>query len=250
MRYVFAGDRNLSIEILSFIISRGFKPLALFVSSDLQQTHAIELINISGLSSELIFKGKEVNESSTINRLKALNLDYIIGIHFPYIISNELLAVPKVGFLNLHPAYLPYNKGWHTPSWAIIEGTPYGATLHFMSEELDAGDIIYQEIVEVTKSDTANTLYKKVLQKEFQVFKKSFEQLVTLNPTRQKQTEKGTTHVKNDLSTIQNIDVNKSYKGKELINLLRGLTTNNINESAYFIDNGKKYHIQVNIIED
>lgn len=250
MRYVFAGDRAVSVEILKFIVSKGYKPLALFVSSDLKQTHANELVKIAGLKSNLVFKGKEANEKGVVDLLNSLDLDYIIGIHFPYIISEDLLSVPKVGFLNLHPAYLPYNKGWHTPSWAIIEGTSYGATLHFMSEKLDAGDIIYQEKVEVTKGDTANSLYQKVLEKEFEVFEKSFETLLSLNPTRIKQLEQGTSHVKNDLKAIQEIDLNKNYKGEELINLLRGLTTNNIEESAYFVEAGKKYYIKVNIIED
>ncbi|WP_298999903.1 formyltransferase family protein [uncultured Tenacibaculum sp.] len=250
MKYIFAGDRGISVDILNFMISKGYKPLALFVSSDVKQSHANELIKISGLTPNKIFKGKEVNDNKALDIIESLKVDYIIGIHFPYIISKKLLDIPKIGFLNLHPAYLPFNKGWHTPSWAIIEGTFYGATLHFMSEKLDAGDIIYQEKVEVTKGDTANSLYQKVLKKEFEVFEKSFETLLSLNPTRIKQLEQGTSHVKKDLKSIQEIDLNKIYKGEELINLLRGLTTNSIEESAYFVEAGKKYYIQVNIIED
>lgn len=250
MKYIFAGDREISVKILEFIISKGFKPSALFISSDLKQSHANELIKISGLEVDKIFKGKEVNGKEVINFIKTLNVDYIIGIHFPYIISEELLNLPKIGFLNLHPAYLPYNKGWHTPSWAIIDQTPYGATLHFMSEELDAGDIIYQEEVSVLSHDTANSLYKKVLKKEFEVFIKSFEDLVKLQPNRIQQIIEGTSHVKKDLEEIQKIDLEKNYKGRDLINLLRGLTTNNVKESAYFVENDQRKFIQVSIIPE
>lgn len=90
------------------------------------------------------------------------DVDYIFGIHFPYIIKNELINLPKVGFLNLHPAYLPFNKGWHTPSWAILDERNR-ATLHFMSEELDGGDIIAQEELEVSSTVTANELYRQAL---------------------------------------------------------------------------------------
>jgi len=250
MKYIFAGDRSISVQILEFIISKGFKPSALFVSSDVKQSHANELIKISSLSSGKIFKGKEVNNEETINIITTFEVDYIIGIHFPYIISKKLLEVPKIGFLNLHPAYLPFNKGWHTPSWAIIDGTPYGATLHFMSEKLDAGDIIFQEEVVVSSSETANSLYTKVLKKEYEVFVKAFDDIKNFKPNRVKQLIKGTSHVKRDLEKVQEIDLDKNYKGKDLINLLRGLTTNSIQESAYFLENGKKYFMQINIIKE
>ncbi|AUC14174.1 hypothetical protein BTO06_02975 [Tenacibaculum sp. SZ-18] len=250
MKYIFAGDREISVNILSFIISKGYKPLALFVPSDAQQSHANELIKLSGLSRDKIFKGKEVNYDEIVQNINSLNVDYIIGIHFPYIISNKLLNVPKIGFLNLHPAYLPFNKGWHTPSWAIIDGTPYGATLHFMSEKLDAGDIILQEEIVVSSTDTANSLYAKVLKKEYEVFVKAFDGIRSLKPTRIEQLSEGTSHVRKDLESIQEINVDKNYKGKDIINLLRGLTTNNIKESAYFVENGKKQYIQINIIPE
>ncbi|CAM1355361.1 formyltransferase family protein [Tenacibaculum halocynthiae] len=250
MKYIFAGDRQISVDILTYIMSRGYKPMALFVSNNSKQSHADELIKISGLELNNVFKGKEVNSNEVVSLVKNLDIDYIIGIHFPYIISEELLIAPKVGFLNLHPAYLPYNKGWHTPSWAIIDETPYGATLHFMAKKLDAGDIIYQEEIKVSSQDTANLLYKKVLKKEFEVFVKSFDDLVSLKPIRVRQTIEGTSHVKKDLEGIQEIDLEKKYKGKELLNLLRGLTTNNIKESAFFVENGKKNFIQINIISE
>lgn len=249
MRYAFAGDRKISVNILKFIISKGYRPLALFVSSDSKQSHADELIKISGLNSSQIFKGKSINDISINKKLNALNLDYIFGIHFPYIISKKTLDIPNIGFLNLHPAYLPYNKGWNTPSWAILDNTPYGATLHFMSEELDKGDIICQEKISIESSDTANSLYQTVLDKEFDVFIKSFEMILSLNPKRIKQKAIGTSHNKKDLKTIQKIDLKKQYKGKALINLIRALTTNDITESAYFIENGIKNHIQISIIK-
>jgi methionyl-tRNA formyltransferase len=70
--------------------------------------------------------------------------------------------------LNLHPV-LPYNKGWNTPSWAILDNTTYGATLHFMTEALDEGDIIHQKKLEIVFADTANTLYQKALELEKEV---------------------------------------------------------------------------------
>jgi methionyl-tRNA formyltransferase len=160
-----------------------------------------------------------------------------------------MLNIPKVGFLNLHPAYLPFNKGWHTPSWAIIENTPYGATLHFMSEQLDNGDIIHQKICEGLPYDTANSLYQRVKETELEVFKEALLSLTSLNPPRLKQELKGTSHLKKDLKKLQVLNLEETGKIKDVIDKLRGLTTNRVDEAAYFFDNGKKYFVQVKITE-
>ncbi|MDQ4140918.1 MAG: hypothetical protein M3142_10380 [Bacteroidota bacterium] len=130
MRFAFAGDRDISVAILNFLLQNGHKPLALLVTEKLKESHADELMVLSKLDEQFIFRGHEFKDPKNQTILKELNLDYIIGIHFPYFIPNSILSIPKIGFINLHPAYLPYNKGWHTPSWGIIENTIYGAALH------------------------------------------------------------------------------------------------------------------------
>ncbi|HLS30291.1 MAG TPA: formyltransferase family protein [Flavobacteriaceae bacterium] len=247
MKYVFAGDRQISVEILQFLISKGYKPEALLVSKGANESHAKALITTSNLPSSRIFEGQEFKSAEAIKFLTGLNLDYIFGIHFPYIIPKQVLDIPKVGFLNLHPAFLPYNKGWHTPSWAIIDKTPYGATLHFMAEELDAGDILHQKEINITPEDTANSLYFKVLALEVETFKEALPEILTLKPTRIKQTEKGTSKTKKDLAAIQEINLSATYTGEELVNKLRALTTNRIEEAAYFIKDGKKIAVQVSL---
>lgn len=245
MKYAFAGDRQISCDILKKLIVEGFNPSALIVSSGKNETHANKLIAISGLDKDKILYGNEIKKSKGVNLLKSLSLDYILGIHFPYIIPTTILDIPKIGFLNLHPAYLPYNKGWHTPSWAIIDNTPYGATLHFMTEKLDEGAIVHQLKIEVEKTDTANSLYNKVLKLEKKVFFEALPNLVSLNPRKIKQVGKGTSHSKKDLSKIQEIDLNEYILTSKLLDKLRALRTNNPSELPFFMDRGKRIGIKI-----
>lgn len=247
MKFAFAGDRKISCSILEFIISKGFKPAALLVSDFNKASHDQDLIRISGLDESLIFRGNEFKTPQAIEFLTRLELDYIFGIHFPYIIPAEVLQIPKIGVVNLHPAYLPFNKGWHTPSWAILEGYPYGATLHFMDEALDEGDIIHQKQIEVLPTDTANSLYQRVLKLEEEVFFEAFDDLSGLNPKRIKQVDKGTSHQKKELKTIQEISILESVNPLDLIQKLRALTTNDPNEAAYFVMDNKKIGVQINL---
>lgn len=248
MRYAFAGDRNISCNILRFLINKGYKPSALFVSNALTGSHTTELKQISGLNNEFIFEGNEFKKTENIKLLKEMNLDYIFGIHFPYIIPNTILDIPSIGFLNLHPAYLPFNKGWHTPSWAILDGTPYGATLHFMAEALDEGDIIHQKELHIYFDDTADSLYSRVLKLEEEVFYEAFDELCSKAPRRIPQKGIGTSHNKKDLQKIQEINIDQKVNSLDLINKLRALTTNKSSELAYFKVDGKKIGIKVELL--
>ena len=158
-----------------------------------------------------------MNEKTIIKFFSSLEIDYIICIHYPFIISKKILDLPKVGVLNLHPSYLPYNRGWHTPTWTILNSTVCGATLHFMSEKLDMGDIIHQKKIDVLENDTANTLYKKILSLEFEVFKEAFGSIKSLRPYRIKQNNSGSSHKKSDLFKINEIDLSENMKIGDLI---------------------------------
>ena len=248
MKYGFAGNRNISVGILRFLVNEGYYPSFLILNSSNSATHNNELIKLSQLNPYDIYEFRDLKNDRVTSLLK-YEVNYIFGIHFPFKINKVLLDLPTVGFLNLHPAYLPFNKGWHTPSWAIIDKTIYGATLHFMSEKLDCGDIVAQEVIKILPNDTANCLYKKVLELEKIVFIKAFPDLLTLNPRRIRQSIVGTSHSKKDLSAIQEINTKEKILPLEFIDILRALTTNDIDESAFFEIEGKRYHVQVKIVE-
>jgi len=236
---------------MKFILKSGIKPLALMVSDGDGSTHSKELIKLcSHLDKSKILRGKQFRERRGVRLLQQLKPDYIICVHFPYIVPKEVLEIPKNGVINLHPAYLPYNRGWHTSTWAIFEEKPYGATLHFMEERLDSGDIIYQKQLKILPEDTATSLYRRVKKLEFEIFKKAWLSLLSGNYTRTAQLEKNATlHRKQDIAAIQLIDLGQQVKPKEFIKQLRALTTNKIEEAACFQKDGKEYRLQIHIVK-
>ena len=251
-RIAFAGDREIAVKVLKFILQNGVKPVALLVHGKKIASHDKELMSLChNLDSSCVFSGDEFRSEKGIAKLKKLDLDYILSVHFHYIFPKECLEIPKYGTLNLHPAYLPYNRGWHTPSWSILDETPFGATLHFIDEGVDDGDIILQKKCDLQPEDTADSLYKKALKLELEVFKEawSFVSAKKLNRTTQ-ESERGTCHSKKDLKETQLINLNEKMKAGDLIRRLRALTTNDINEGAHFIADNKKYRLQIIIKED
>lgn len=252
MKIGFAGDRKIAVEVLSFMLEQGVIPSVLVISDNELSSHSHEIIRLcKNIESKNILMGSQIKDPTTIGKINNLNLDYLICVHFPYIISETILNGVKQGVINLHPAYLPYNRGWHTPTWAILDDTPYGATLHFMDKSLDTGDIIHQKELKINPSDTADALYQKVQQLELKVFKEAWPMIINKTLiTKSQKNIRGTYHSKQDIKNIQKINLEDYISVGQLVKLLRALTTNNIQESAYFEKEGKVYRVQVKITED
>jgi len=254
LRIAFAGDRDIGVAVLRRILADEVKPLALLVSDPAKASHADELTRMcSFLPPERILVGSQFRQPSGIELLRGLDLDYVIGVHFPYVVPPEVLSLPRQGVLNLHPAFLPYNRGWHTPSWAILEDTPIGATLHFMDEGVDTGDIVHQKRIEISPGHTANSLYGELKELELTVFEEAWPRLLAGDYKRQRQDPSaGSEHKRKDLfqPDIQQIDLDATVKASDLLRTLRALTTNQVNEAAYFEAKGNRYRVQLFLHEE
>ncbi|MCQ3930995.1 MAG: hypothetical protein DPW16_11105 [Chloroflexi bacterium] len=253
-KVVFAGDRDISVWVLKYLLEQNIRPRVLWLSEPDHASHLSELRNLCNyLDENTIFVGRAFREESAQEFLMALELDYIICIHFPYVIPKSILDIPRYGVLNLHPAYLPYNRGWHTPSWALLDQTPIGATLHFMDAGIDSGDVVYQRQLLPSSGDTAHSLYSKLKHLEFEVFKEIWPSIAVGNYQRIPQRhEEGTVHKRAELFSpkVQEIELDTLQTPRELLRKLRALTTNSVDEAAYFREGEKTYRIQVTITED
>jgi methionyl-tRNA formyltransferase len=248
INFVYAANRRIGFLVLKLFIKKGLIPKALLLSKNDNTNYSLKMKEL--LPNVPVIWGKSFRSNNAINLLKSFNIDYIISIHFPFIIPKDILSIPKIGTINLHPSFLPFNKGWHTPTWAIYEKTPFGATLHWVDEGIDTGDIIIQKKVDISSADTADSLYQKAIQAELEIMKEFVLLIKKGELPRIKQQGSGTIHFKSDIEKIRKINIDEYYKAEDLINKIRSLTTNNINECSYFIKDGKKYLVQIKIHED
>ena len=253
-RIGFAGDREIAVQILDLLLGEGVRPEVLLVSAEEQASHSHELIaRCEHLTPDHVMRGVDFRAPAGIETLASADLDLMVGIHFPYLVPPELLDVPSVGWLNLHPAYLPWNRGWHTASWALLEDTPLGATLHFMDEGIDTGDIVYQRRLEVGPGDTADALYPRLQQLEYEVFREAWPDIRANTYQRTVQAPgTGSQHTAKDLfaAGLQEIDQAQQVAAGELLQKLRALTTNRTDEAAYFESGGKRYRVRIEVTEE
>jgi methionyl-tRNA formyltransferase len=249
-KIVYAGDREIAVDVLRFLIDTDAEVSALLLPEKDKATHDSKLRSlVPDLNEKYVLRGESFRDQQNIDRLTALEPDYLLSVHFQHIFPDRILDIPASDPINLHPAYLPYNRGWHTPSWALLEQTPFGATLHVMAESVDSGAIIRRKRVHPRPDDTANTLYQRALKAEFELFKQTWPSLADFSYETTTQSEgDATTHTKRDLEQVRPIDLDESLPARELIRKLRALTTNDISEAAYFEREGERYRIQVDVV--
>ena len=103
--------------------------------------------------------------------MKERGIELICLAGFMRILGAEFVAKWEGRILNIHPSLLPKFPGLNTHTRAIEAGeTEHGATVHFVTAELDAGPIIAQEAVSIQPDDTPDALAARVLEVEHRLY--------------------------------------------------------------------------------
>lgn len=248
VRIAYAGNREIGLEGVRLLQKNGIDPVALLLPSKERSTVRNALRD--SVEPTLEIDGPEWEQNPRVlDELEQREPDYLLMVHYPHILPEEVLEIPKLGTLNLHPAYLPYNRGWHTPTWAILEQTPFGGTLHWVDEGIDTGPIALREEIELRWEDTAHEAYQRALQVELRVLDEAIPLLKKMELPRKPQGPEGTSHNMADLeeSGVREIDLDGSESPRTILRKLRALTTDRWSEAAYFEEDGIRYLARIEI---
>lgn len=109
------------------------------------------------------FATREAFDEALVRELGAFSIDLVILAGFMRILTPILLKPFTGRLLNIHPSLLPQYPGMHTHQRALNAGdTEAGATVHFVTQELDGGPPVLQGRVPVVTDDTAVSLAARV----------------------------------------------------------------------------------------
>ena len=123
---------------------------------------------------ETLFESKLGFDQELIKVIENYQPEVIILAGYMRILSADFISKYFGKILNIHPSLLPKFKGLNTHQRAIdaLE-KKHGASVHFVTEELDGGPVIAQDFVRINSTDNAQTLAKKVLDKEHDLYPKT-----------------------------------------------------------------------------
>ena len=107
------------------------------------------------------------NEDEIIALFEAYQVDLIVMAGWMRIVSKKFVDAYPGQIINLHPSLLPKYKGLNAIEQAMKAGeTETGATVHWVTEELDSGAVIKQQTVPILPGDTAESLQRAIQQAE------------------------------------------------------------------------------------
>ena len=171
--------------------------------------------------------------------------DLFISLHCKQIFPDEM--VNKHLCINVHPGCNPYNRGWFPQVFGIMNKLPIGVTIHKMDTELDHGDILYQQTLELRADDTSKDIYMRILALEMELIEEHIEDILSGNYTLTPMENEGNINTKQDFDELCAIDMDKPATYGEVIDYLRAMTFAPYN-NAYFIDSdGKKVYVGVTL---
>lgn len=117
------------------------------------------------------FDSREAFDQQLSKLIDQYQADLVILAGFMRILSAEFTQKYTGRMLNIHPSLLPKFQGLHTHQRAIEAGEiEHGASVHFVTAELDGGPVIAQRKVAVLPDDDADTLAARVLAEEHQLY--------------------------------------------------------------------------------
>ena len=141
------------------------------VLSSSPDAYALERAKKAGIPGYVLPRGDaRAVTAALVERLRALDIDLVVMAGFMTIVTEELFQAYPNAVLNIHPSLIPSFcgvgcYGLHVHEKALAYGVKVsGATVHFVTEECDAGPIVLQKAVEVLPDDTPETLQRRIME--------------------------------------------------------------------------------------
>lgn len=158
-----ARDANYPAEIVLVVSNR-------------PQAQGIAYARNAGIATTVIDhtdygKNREAFEHALQAVLEGAGIEIVCLAGFMRLLTPWFIERWEGRMLNIHPALLPNFKGLHTHEQALSAGAKaHGATVHFVTADMDAGPIVCQAAVPVLEDDTAETLAARVLTVEHKIY--------------------------------------------------------------------------------
>lgn len=242
MKILLMADGAVGTRIAEWLIQHYPQDIGIVVS--IASNAITEMAETAGIPSHVF-----TTQTALVSHLEGVNQDFDYGIlaWWPRIIKNPLLRLPRKGFINTHPSLLPHNRGKHYNFWALVERAPFGVSLHFVEEGIDCGDVIAQLPIPCSWEDNGATLYAKASQATFELFRETYPGIRTDSIRRVPQdVSKGSFHLAREIDSASQIDLERQYGARDLLNLLRARTFPGY-PACWFTESGEVYEVRIDI---
>jgi len=167
-KIIFMGTPPFSVPALSALLDLNLDIAAVYTQPDKQagrgQKMVFSAVKEFALSHGLnVLQPVTLKNEEAIEQIKALNPDVAVVAAYGKIIPENILNIPRLGFLNIHPSLLPRHRGATPIPSAILQGDRVtGVSIMLLDAGMDSGPVFKQCEMPVADNDTAGTLSDKL----------------------------------------------------------------------------------------
>ncbi|MBP7283272.1 MAG: methionyl-tRNA formyltransferase [Leptospiraceae bacterium] len=171
MKIGYFGTPEHSAKLLNALITEGHEVLFVVTNMDkpVGRDKGLTSSPVKKVAIEKsipVLQFPNIRNEEAIEKINSFGAEIYIVFAYGYIIPAGIFNHPRLGTINLHGSLLPEYRGASPVQSAILDGKKEtGATLQYITEELDAGDIISQVKVPISEEDTFGTLLEKITNK-------------------------------------------------------------------------------------
>lgn len=168
LRIVFLGTPDFAVESLRRLVEGGYNVVGVITMPDkiagrghkMFQSPVKEFAVAHGLR---LLQPANLKDEVFVEELRSLKADLQIVIAFR-MLPEVVWSMPPMGTFNLHASLLPKYRGAAPINWAVMNGeTETGVTTFFLKQEIDTGDIIQQERIEINRTDNVGVVHDKLM---------------------------------------------------------------------------------------
>jgi methionyl-tRNA formyltransferase len=156
------GEEAAGAQMLTALPRTGCEVVAVLSSGGGAAKRNTSLASVGRQMGYTVWPARLVKDPEFAKTVRSHGIDLIVNVHSRYIVHPDVIDACRIGAFNMHPGPLPQYAGLNCVSWALYRGEPtYAVTIHWMVEEIDAGDIAYQLSFPIEPHDTPVSLTHK-----------------------------------------------------------------------------------------
>ncbi|HLR54149.1 MAG TPA: methionyl-tRNA formyltransferase [Pseudogracilibacillus sp.] len=224
-KVIFMGTPDFAVPILEKLVESPYEVVLVVTQPDRPKGRKRILtpspVKQAAIEQHIpVFQPEKIKDEYT--EILKYNADIIITAAFGQILPQALLDAPTHGSINVHASLLPELRGGAPIHYAILQGKKTtGITIMYMTKELDAGDMIAQQSIEINDQDHVGTLHDKLSQVGADLLKSTLPSIFAGTHTVTPQDYEQATYAPNVKRELERIDWTQS--NTKVYNHIRGL---------------------------
>lgn len=231
LRIIYMGTPEFAVEPLRALVDGGYNVVAVITMPDKPAGRGMKIqsspVKVFAVSCNIpVLQPEKLKDDGFIEELRSYKADLQIVVAFR-MLPEVVWSMPPKGTFNLHASLLPQYRGAAPIHWSVINGDKEtGVTTFFLKHEIDTGDIIYQEKLQIGPDENTGSVHDRMMLLGSELVVKTVDAVIEdrVSPLPQDKLFPGLILKPAPKLTKDNTRIDWSSDGASIVNFVRGLT--------------------------